>query len=191
MWQSFATFPTKNILIHSQLCAAKSKRERTIDISWVDYPYKASSTCDVMYCQKRRHYILWWSNLEILVVPLHRSFYFTGGLRRLPIQMEHSLYILYHKEPEIHVRSLVVPQSLTSSSFSISTSATFRVQAGKQTKDRKLVNIGSISLSQWKRANIQIKVHMKDCLKKKVHKRTRDLNITVLLKKQINKLNTF
>jgi hypothetical protein len=43
-------------------------------------------------------FILWWPNLETLFVPLHRSFYFIGGLRCLPIQKENSLYIA--EEPE-------------------------------------------------------------------------------------------
>jgi hypothetical protein len=38
-------------------------------------------------------FILWWSNLEILFVPLHRSCYFIGGLRCQAIQTEHSLYV--------------------------------------------------------------------------------------------------
>jgi hypothetical protein len=38
-------------------------------------------------------FILWWSILEILFVPLHRSCYFIGGLSCPPIQTEHSLYI--------------------------------------------------------------------------------------------------
>jgi hypothetical protein len=43
-------------------------------------------------------FILRWPNLEILFVPFHRSFYFIGGLRCVPIQNEHSLYIA--DEPE-------------------------------------------------------------------------------------------
>jgi hypothetical protein len=37
-------------------------------------------------------FILWWSNLEILFVPLHRSFCFIRRLRWQPIQKEHSRY---------------------------------------------------------------------------------------------------
>jgi hypothetical protein len=37
-------------------------------------------------------FILWWSNLEILFAPLHRSSPFTGGLRCQAIQTEHGPY---------------------------------------------------------------------------------------------------
>jgi hypothetical protein len=56
-----------------------------IDISWVDYPYTAS-TCDVMYCRQRRHLHYGDENLT----PLPRSSPFIGGQRRQPIQMGHS-----------------------------------------------------------------------------------------------------
>jgi hypothetical protein len=38
-------------------------------------------------------FILWWSNLEILFAPLHRSSPFIGGLRCQAIQTEHGPYI--------------------------------------------------------------------------------------------------
>jgi hypothetical protein len=38
-------------------------------------------------------FILWWSNLEILVAPLHRSSPFIGGLRCQAIQTDHGPYI--------------------------------------------------------------------------------------------------
>jgi hypothetical protein len=38
-------------------------------------------------------FILWWPNLEIPFVPLHRIFYLTGGLRCQPIEKEHRLYL--------------------------------------------------------------------------------------------------
>jgi hypothetical protein len=41
-------------------------KDKTIDISWVDYPYTAS-TCDVMYCRQRRHY--GGKNLKYYVTP--------------------------------------------------------------------------------------------------------------------------
>jgi hypothetical protein len=37
-------------------------------------------------------FILWWSNLEILFAPLHRSSPFIGGLRCQAIQTEHGPY---------------------------------------------------------------------------------------------------
>jgi hypothetical protein len=37
--------------------------------------------------------MLWWSNLEILFAPLHRSSPFIGGLRCQAIQTEHGPYI--------------------------------------------------------------------------------------------------
>jgi hypothetical protein len=46
-----------------------------------------------MYCRQRRHFLLWWSNLEILFSPLHRSFPFIGGLRCQAIETEHGPYI--------------------------------------------------------------------------------------------------
>jgi hypothetical protein len=38
-------------------------------------------------------FILWWSNLEILFAPFHRSSPFIGGLRCQAIQTEHGPYI--------------------------------------------------------------------------------------------------
>jgi hypothetical protein len=60
-------------------------------ISWLDWAYK-SSTCDVM--STAPPLILWWSNLEILFDPLHRSSPFIGELRCQAIQKEHGLYIV-------------------------------------------------------------------------------------------------
>jgi hypothetical protein len=39
--------------------------------------------------------ILWWSNLEILVGPLHRSSPFIGGLRCQAIQREHAYFLIF------------------------------------------------------------------------------------------------
>jgi hypothetical protein len=44
--------------------------------------------------------ILWWSNLEILFAPLHRSSPFIGGLPCQAIQTEHGPYTVYQKEPK-------------------------------------------------------------------------------------------
>jgi hypothetical protein len=72
-------------------------------------------------------FILWWSNLEILFAPLHRSSPFIGGLRCQAIQTEHGPYIaertqkavcivrclmffstssIYYAEPGSHIREM-------------------------------------------------------------------------------------
>jgi hypothetical protein len=44
--------------------------------------------------------VLWWSNLEILYVPFHPSFYFMGELSCRPFIKEHSLYTVKQKDPK-------------------------------------------------------------------------------------------
>jgi hypothetical protein len=52
--------------------------------------------------------ILWWSNLEILVAPLHRSSPFIGELRCQAIQMEHGPYITEKTQKAVYnVRCLL------------------------------------------------------------------------------------
>jgi hypothetical protein len=59
-------------------------------LTWVYFPCKASSTVYLScYVDSDLIYIM----VVKVFVPLHRSFYFTGGLRCRPILMEHSLYI--------------------------------------------------------------------------------------------------
>jgi hypothetical protein len=41
----------------------------TIDISWVDYPYMTTPTCDVMYCRQRRHLYYGGDNLNYYLPP--------------------------------------------------------------------------------------------------------------------------
>jgi hypothetical protein len=41
----------------------------TIDISWVDYAYTASTSCDVMYCQLHRHLFYGGENLIYYLTP--------------------------------------------------------------------------------------------------------------------------
>jgi hypothetical protein len=48
-------------------------------------------------------FILWWSNLEILLGPLHRSSPFTGELRCQAIQMEHSPYIAERTQNAVYI----------------------------------------------------------------------------------------
>jgi hypothetical protein len=69
-----------------------------IDISWVDYLYKAS-ICDVMYFRQRRHF-------QYIMVATFRNticppppFYFIGGPCCRLIQKEHNLYNIAD-EPE-------------------------------------------------------------------------------------------
>jgi hypothetical protein len=47
-------------------------------------------------------FILWWSNLEILFVPLHRSSPFIGGLRCQAIQTEHGSYIAERTKKSVY-----------------------------------------------------------------------------------------
>jgi hypothetical protein len=47
--------------------------------------------------------ILWWSNLEILSAPLHRSSPFIGGLRCQAIQTEHGLYIAERTQKAVYI----------------------------------------------------------------------------------------
>jgi hypothetical protein len=56
-----------------------------------------------MYCRQRRHTVLWWSNLEILFAPLHRSSPFTGGLRCQAIQTEHGPYIAERIQKAVYI----------------------------------------------------------------------------------------
>jgi hypothetical protein len=48
-------------------------------------------------------FILWWSNLEILVGPLHRSSPFIGELRCQAIQMEHGPYISERTQKAVYI----------------------------------------------------------------------------------------
>jgi hypothetical protein len=55
-----------------------------------------------MYHRQRRH--LWWSNLEILIVPLHRNSPFIGELRCQTIHMEHGLeYIAERTQNAVYI----------------------------------------------------------------------------------------
>jgi hypothetical protein len=47
-------------------------------------------------------FILWWSNLEILFAPLHRSSPFIGGLRCQAIQTEHGTYIAERTQKAVY-----------------------------------------------------------------------------------------
>jgi hypothetical protein len=55
-----------------------------------------------MYRRQRRH-LLWWSNLEILFGPLHRSSPFIGELRCQAIQTEHGPYIAERTQKAVYV----------------------------------------------------------------------------------------
>jgi hypothetical protein len=48
-------------------------------------------------------FILWWSNLEILFAPLHRSSPFIGRLRCQAIQTEHGPYIAERTQKAVYV----------------------------------------------------------------------------------------
>jgi hypothetical protein len=48
-------------------------------------------------------FILWWWNLEILFVPLHRSSPFIGGLRCQAIQTEHGPYIAERTQKAVYI----------------------------------------------------------------------------------------
>jgi hypothetical protein len=48
-------------------------------------------------------FILWWSNLEILFVPLHRTSPFIGGLRCQAIQTEHGPYITERTQKSVYI----------------------------------------------------------------------------------------
>jgi hypothetical protein len=48
-------------------------------------------------------FILWWSNLEILFAPLHRSPPFIGGLRCQAIQKEHGPYIAERTQKAVYI----------------------------------------------------------------------------------------
>jgi hypothetical protein len=48
-------------------------------------------------------FILWWSNLEILFGPLHRSSPFRGELRCQAIQMEHGPYIAERTQNAVYI----------------------------------------------------------------------------------------
>jgi hypothetical protein len=57
-----------------------------------------------MYCRQRRHlYYIWWSNLEILIAPLHRSSPFIGGLHCQAIQTEHGPYIAERTQKAVYI----------------------------------------------------------------------------------------
>jgi hypothetical protein len=55
-------------------------------------------------------FILWWSNLEILFGPLHRSSLFIGELRCQAIQMEHGPYIAERTQKAIYIVRYLCPQ---------------------------------------------------------------------------------
>jgi hypothetical protein len=48
-------------------------------------------------------FILWWSNLEILFAPLHRSSPFIGGLCCQGIQTEHGPDIAERTQKEVYI----------------------------------------------------------------------------------------
>jgi hypothetical protein len=48
-------------------------------------------------------FILWWSNLEILFAPLHRSSPYIGGLRCQAIQTEHGPYIAERTQKAVYI----------------------------------------------------------------------------------------
>jgi hypothetical protein len=52
-------------------------------------------------------FILWWSNLELLFVPLHRSSPFIGELRCQAIHMEHGLIVAREKLPKTKESSAI------------------------------------------------------------------------------------
>jgi hypothetical protein len=54
-----------------------------------------------MYRRPRRH--LWWSNLEILLGPLHRSSPFIGELRCQAIQTEHGPYMAERTQKAVYI----------------------------------------------------------------------------------------
>jgi membrane protein YdbS with pleckstrin-like domain len=57
-----------------------------------------------MYRRQRGHlYSIWWSNLEILVGPLHRSSTFIGELRCQAIQTEHGPYITERTQKAVYI----------------------------------------------------------------------------------------
>jgi hypothetical protein len=68
----------------------------------IDWASK-SSTCDVMYRRQRPPLILWWSNLEILVGPLHRSSPFIEELRCQAIQTAHDPYITERTPKAVYI----------------------------------------------------------------------------------------
>jgi hypothetical protein len=47
--------------------------------------------------------VLWWSNLEILVGPLHRSSPFIGELRCQAIQKEHGPYLTERTQKAVYI----------------------------------------------------------------------------------------
>jgi hypothetical protein len=68
----------------------------------VDWAYKPS-TCAPHVLSTAPPFILWWSNLEILFAPLHRSSPFIGGLRCQAIQMEHGPYIAERTQKAVYI----------------------------------------------------------------------------------------
>jgi hypothetical protein len=48
-------------------------------------------------------FILWWSNLEILIALLHRSSPFIGGLRCQAIQAERGPYIAERTQKAVYI----------------------------------------------------------------------------------------
>jgi hypothetical protein len=48
-------------------------------------------------------FILWWSNLEILFGPLHRTFPFLGELRCQAIQTEHDPYVAERTQKAVYI----------------------------------------------------------------------------------------
>jgi hypothetical protein len=47
-------------------------------------------------------FLIWWSNLEILFAPLHRSSHFIGGLCFQAIQTEHGPYIAERTQKAVY-----------------------------------------------------------------------------------------
>jgi capsule polysaccharide modification protein KpsS len=72
------TMSSQTITLHRNVAGGPIIRVHTIDISWVDYPYTAS-TCDVMYCQQRRHLYYSGENLKYYLTTSPRSSPFIGG----------------------------------------------------------------------------------------------------------------
>jgi hypothetical protein len=70
-----------------------------MDISWVDWVFylwrHVLSTAPP--------FILWWSNLEILFPPLHRSSPYIAGLRCQAIQTEHGPYIAERTQKAVYI----------------------------------------------------------------------------------------
>jgi hypothetical protein len=75
-------------------------------------------------------FILWWSILEILFAPLHRSFPFIGGLRCQEIQTEHGPFIAERTQKAVYiVRCLCLQYTITI--FSLKSWTMIAITVGK------------------------------------------------------------